>query len=57
MVASGDDPYCDLTMAASFAHGWQAQQHLTGSHGHINSDSGLGDWQVGRELLRTLIDR
>ncbi|WP_307123385.1 alpha/beta hydrolase [Streptomyces sp. B1I3] len=57
MVASDDDPYCDPTTSASIAHGWQAQQPLIGSHGHINSDSDLGDWQVGRELLRTLVDR
>ncbi len=57
MVAGEDDPYCDPTTSASFAHEWQAQCHLIASHGHINSDSGLGDWQVGRELLRTLVDR
>jgi serine hydrolase len=57
MVAGDDDPYCDATTSASFAHGWQAQQHLVGGHGHINADSGLGDWPAGRELLRTLIDR
>jgi predicted alpha/beta hydrolase family esterase len=57
MVASDDDPYCDPTRSASFARGWGAQQPLIGSHGHINSDSGVGDWQVGRELLRTLLDR
>ncbi|MEU5698039.1 RBBP9/YdeN family alpha/beta hydrolase [Streptomyces aurantiacus] len=57
MVASDDDPYCDPTASASFAQGWQAQPSFVGSHGHINSDSGLGDWQAGREFLRTLVDR
>ncbi|MGX1884773.1 RBBP9/YdeN family alpha/beta hydrolase [Streptomyces sp. NPDC055287] len=57
MVASNDDPYCDSTTSASFAHEWQAQGHLIGSHGHINSGSGLGDWRAGRELLRMLVDR
>jgi serine hydrolase len=56
MVASDDDPYCDATTSVSFARGWQARWHLAESHGHINSDSGLGGWQAGRELLRTLID-
>ncbi|MFF5011188.1 RBBP9/YdeN family alpha/beta hydrolase [Streptomyces phaeochromogenes] len=57
MVSSDNDPYCDPTTSASFAYGWQAQRHLIGSHGHVNSDSGLGGWQAGLELLRTLVDR
>lgn len=57
LVASDDDPYCDPTVSASFAHGWQARSHLMEGRGHINSDSGLGDWPAGRELLRGLIDR
>ncbi|MDQ1041355.1 putative alpha/beta hydrolase family esterase [Streptomyces sp. V3I8] len=55
MVASDDDPYCDPMTSAALAKGWQAERPLIGSHGHINSDSGLGDWQVGQELLRTLV--
>ncbi|MFI6769282.1 RBBP9/YdeN family alpha/beta hydrolase [Streptomyces sp. NPDC050355] len=57
VVAGDNDPYCDPTTSASFAREWQAQWHLVGSHGHINSGSGLGDWQAGLELLRTLVDR
>lgn len=56
MVASDDDPYCDPKTSASFAHEWHAQGHLVEGHGHINSDSGLGDWQAGLELLRGLVD-
>jgi predicted alpha/beta hydrolase family esterase len=56
MVASDDDPYCDPATSASFARGWRAQRPFVGRHGHINSDSGLGDWQAGRELLRTFVD-
>ncbi|MEU1369122.1 alpha/beta fold hydrolase [Streptomyces sp. NPDC005803] len=56
MVASNDDPYCEPTTSASFAHEWQAQGHLIGSYGHINSASGLGDWPTGLELLRMLVD-
>ncbi|MGC7101835.1 RBBP9/YdeN family alpha/beta hydrolase [Amycolatopsis lurida] len=57
MVASDDDPYCDPATSASFAHEWQAQAHLLRSHGHVNSGSGLGEWQAGRELLRMLVGR
>lgn len=56
MVASDDDPYCDPTTSASFAHEWQAKGHLIGSHGHINSNSDLGDWQAGLKRLRRLVD-
>ncbi|MEU3743744.1 MULTISPECIES: RBBP9/YdeN family alpha/beta hydrolase [Streptomyces] len=56
MVASDDDPYCDRKTSASFAHGWRAQGHLIEGHGHINSDSNLGDWRAGLELLRGLVD-
>ncbi|WOX07464.1 RBBP9/YdeN family alpha/beta hydrolase [Streptomyces sp. N50] len=56
VVASEDDPYCDPTASASFARGWQAQWHLVGSHGHINSGSHVGDWGTGAELLRGLVD-
>lgn len=56
MVAGEDDPYCDPATSASFAQGWQSQGHLLAGLGHINSDSGLGDWPVGRELLRTLVE-
>ncbi|MET8188756.1 MULTISPECIES: RBBP9/YdeN family alpha/beta hydrolase [unclassified Streptomyces] len=56
MVASDDDPYCDPTTSASLAHAWQTQGHFIGSRGHINSGSGLGDWQAGQELLRVLVD-
>ncbi|GGV71804.1 hypothetical protein GCM10010277_84040 [Streptomyces longisporoflavus] len=54
MVASDDDPYCDPATSASFAYQWQTQEHLVGGHGHINSDSGLGDWPAGLELLQHL---
>ncbi|GAA3884959.1 alpha/beta hydrolase [Streptomyces lacrimifluminis] len=57
MVAGDDDPYCDPTTSASFAREWQARGHLVENHGHINSDSGLGEWPAGRTLLRALVGR
>ncbi|WP_404191927.1 RBBP9/YdeN family alpha/beta hydrolase [Streptomyces tauricus] len=57
LVAGDDDPYCDPAASAAFARDWQAEPHLVENCGHINSDSGLGDWPVGQELLRTLVDR
>ncbi|MER6926511.1 alpha/beta hydrolase, partial [Streptomyces spiralis] len=40
--------------AAGFAARWEARWHLAGACGHINSASGLGSWQHGRELLDSL---
>lgn len=57
MVAGDDDPYCDPATAVSFARGWRARSHLAGRHGHLNSDSDLGTWQTGLDLLRGLVDR
>lgn len=57
VVASSDDPYCDTRASESFARGWHAQWHLAGSHGHLNTDSGLGDWQAGRDVLDTFVRR
>ena len=55
MVGSSDDPYCTADEAARFAAGWHAQWRLLGAYGHINSASGLGSWQQGRELLAELL--
>ncbi|CCB71256.1 RBBP9/YdeN family alpha/beta hydrolase [Streptantibioticus cattleyicolor] len=57
VVATTDDPYCTPDSAADLAARWNARYHLTGPHGHLNSASGLGSWQDGRELLESLTGR
>jgi predicted alpha/beta hydrolase family esterase len=54
VVGSADDPYCTSEKAADFATRWEARWHLAGACGHINSASGLGAWQQGRDLLNSL---
>ncbi|WP_267882744.1 RBBP9/YdeN family alpha/beta hydrolase [Streptomyces sp. NRRL S-813] len=54
VVGSTNDPYCTPGAAAGFAARWEARWHLAGACGHINSASGLGSWQHGRELLDSL---
>ncbi|MDT0317537.1 RBBP9/YdeN family alpha/beta hydrolase [Streptomyces millisiae] len=54
VVASDDDPYCAADRSRDLATGWGARLRLVEGHGHINSDSGLGYWPAGRELLGTL---
>lgn len=54
LAASSDDPYCSLDRARGFAADWGSALHLAGARGHINHDSGLGDWPEGRAMLLAL---
>jgi predicted alpha/beta hydrolase family esterase len=54
VVASSDDPYCSLERAAGMAGDWGAGWASVGPRGHLNADSGLGDWPEGRALLEAL---
>jgi predicted alpha/beta hydrolase family esterase len=57
VVASSDDPYCALASARALAAGWGGELVDAGDRGHMNSESGLGDWPEGRGLLSRLIAR
>lgn len=54
VVASTDDPWCAPDVAFALAAGWGARTVSAGPAGHLNADSGLGDWPDGWALLRTL---
>lgn len=54
LVASRNDPYCSFETACNFADAWGATLVDCGMRGHINADSGLGDWPEGHELLSQL---
>ncbi|QWT45241.1 RBBP9/YdeN family alpha/beta hydrolase [Azospira inquinata] len=54
VVASSDDPYGSLDYAADCAAAWGARFVAVGPRGHINADSGLGDWPEGYALLESL---
>jgi predicted alpha/beta hydrolase family esterase len=55
LVGSHNDPYCSVERAQSMASAWGARWHDLGHAGHINADSGLGDWPQGHALLQTMI--
>jgi uncharacterized protein len=57
VVASSNDPWCALPRARTWAARWGSQWHELGPHGHINADSGLGDWPQGQFWLRQLLTR
>jgi len=55
LVASRDDPFCELERSRLFAHAWHAQFIDHGACGHINADSGLASWPEGHVLLQDLM--
>ncbi len=55
LVASRNDPYCRFERAQGLAIDWGARLHDLGEAGHINADSGLGDWAEGHALLAGLV--
>ncbi|HJV59531.1 MAG TPA: alpha/beta fold hydrolase [Albitalea sp.] len=56
-VVSDDDPYCAIDSARSMATGWGSELVRIGARGHINGESGLGDWPQGLALLDRLTAR
>jgi predicted alpha/beta hydrolase family esterase len=55
VVASQDDPYADIEFARTIAETWGARFVDIGAKGHINADSGVGDWDEGWEMLREFV--
>lgn len=51
VVSSSDDPFCAPRRAAEMAAAWGASLVLAGPRGHLNADSGLGDWPDGWVML------
>jgi predicted alpha/beta hydrolase family esterase len=56
-VLSRDDPFGRFETIAALAADWGAQVVDAGPRGHLNGDSGLGDWPAGRALLDELRPR
>jgi predicted alpha/beta hydrolase family esterase len=54
VVASSDDYYVSPARAALFAERWGSSLVEIGNKGHINGESGLGDWPEGYALLQKL---
>lgn len=54
VVASSNDPWCPLEKACGWAKDWGAQFHDIGALGHINGESGLGQWEQGQQWLAEL---
>ena len=55
VVASQNDPYCSMDRAQAMAQAWGSRWVDAGSAGHLNTASGLGDWDAGHALLLELM--
>jgi hypothetical protein len=53
-LVSTDDPFCTSERAAATAHHWGSAIAVVGARGHLNGDSGLGDWPEGWAHARSL---
>ncbi len=54
VVASSNDPYITIERAQFLAQKWGSKFVNIGKVGHINSESHIGAWQEGQELLESL---
>ncbi|MDH2436560.1 alpha/beta fold hydrolase [Pokkaliibacter sp. MBI-7] len=57
VVTSLNDPYGSPEFAHQQALAWGSGLVEVGALGHINGESGLGDWQEGIDLLENLLQR
>ena len=57
LIASRNDPWMPQRTAFSWGTLWGSELIDAGSLGHINADSGLGEWGEGLGLLGTLVQR
>jgi hypothetical protein len=55
LVASENDPYVTYSAAARLARAWGSELVSAGRAGHINVESGHGDWPEGERLLDVLL--
>ncbi|MES2935694.1 MAG: alpha/beta hydrolase [Pseudomonadota bacterium] len=54
LVGSTNDPWMSANAAAAWAGQWGSHFVNAGALGHINAESGLGDWPEGMALLANL---
>jgi predicted alpha/beta hydrolase family esterase len=55
VYASSNDPFCASVRARQFAQAWGACFVDAGPAGHLNAESGLGDWPKAHEQLLHLM--
>jgi uncharacterized protein len=56
-VASRNDPFMAFQRSVRLARDWGSWLVDAGHAGHLNAESGLGDWSFGQTLLGSLMKR
>lgn len=54
LVASSNDPYCPARLVGAYARAWGSEFVRLPDAGHINTESGHGEWPLGLALLQSL---
>ena len=54
LVASSNDPFCPVRLAGAYARAWGSEFVRLQDAGHINLESGHGEWPLGIALLQSL---
>jgi predicted alpha/beta hydrolase family esterase len=57
VVISSNDPYASETFSLELAHAWGLEVVRLGACGHINDQSGYGEWPEGLVLLERVLER
>lgn len=55
LVASANDPFCPIRLAGAYARAWGSEFVRLQHSGHINVESGHGEWPLGWALLQSLL--
>ena len=55
LVASSNDPFCPVRLAGAYARAWGSEFVRMQDAGHINLESGHGEWPLGMALLQSLL--
>jgi uncharacterized protein len=55
LVASTNDPFCPVRLAGAYARAWGSEFVRLPEAGHINVESGHGEWPLGLALLQSLV--
>ena len=56
VVASTNDPYAEMARVREFAAAWGARLVELDGAGHVNVESGHGDWLEGHRMLVELLE-
>lgn len=56
LIASTNDEYATINRAKQWAENWGSQFVNIGALGHINANSNLADWKVGKGIINSIFN-